>query len=62
MAIIGVDIDGTLTDIAKFQLEEGKNFFGRKAVHPNEFDVKDMFECSQEEENAFWKRNFMNFW
>lgn len=23
---IGVDIDGTLTDIAKFQIEEGKKF------------------------------------
>ena len=58
---IGVDIDGTLTDIAKFQIEEGKKFFGREPVNTKVLDVKDMFECSDEEEKAFWKKNYMKY-
>lgn len=58
---IGVDIDGTLTDIAKFQIEEGKKFFDREPVNTKVLDVKDMFECSDEEEKAFWKKNYMKY-
>lgn len=58
---IGIDIDGTLTDIASFQLEEGKKFFGREAVHNDKLSVKDMFDCTDDEENLFWKKNFMKY-
>lgn len=58
---IGVDIDGTLTDIHKFQLEQGRKFFGREATNVDKLDVKDMFECSSKEEDAFWNKNFMKY-
>ncbi len=60
-ANIGFDIDGVLTDIAKFQLEEGKKFFKCEPIDTNGFTIKDMFGCSEEEEYAFWKKNLVKY-
>ena len=55
MANIGVDVDGVLTNLEKFQLENGKKFFGEnKVVNENAYDVKDIFDCSSSEREKFW--------
>ena len=55
MANIGVDVDGVLTNLEKFQLENGKKFFGEnKIVNKNAYDVKDIFDCSSSEREKFW--------
>ena len=35
---IGVDIDGTLTDIGKYQIETGKRYFRREPADPSAFE------------------------
>lgn len=54
---IGVDKDGVLTDLEKFQIEEGRKFFkffGKKLVNENEYDIKEMFNCSKTLRQLFW--------
>lgn len=58
---IGFDIDGVLTNIQKFQLEEGKKFFKRDAVNKNAFTIKDMFDCTENQEAKFWKKSFLKY-
>ena len=48
---IGIDIDGVLTDLNKFQAEQGQKFFNDDLHFFNEcaYDFKDMFhQCSVE--------------
>ena len=55
---IAVDIDGVLNYIEKFQLEHGITWFRKKGyevVNPNGFDIMDIFECTEEVRNEFWK-------
>ena len=53
MAVIGLDIDGVLTDIHKFQLEKGEKFFKEKfkkdVVNRDAQDINEIFECSEKE-------------
>ena len=55
---IGIDVDGVLTDINKFQIENGKCFFNDHMHFMNEcaFDFRDMFNCTKEEKDNFWKK------
>ena len=59
---IGIDIDGIINNIEKFQLENAIPFFKEKynkeVVNPNGFDVRDIFGLSEDEEymrREFWK-------
>ena len=60
MAIIGLDIDGVLTDIHQFEVENGRKFFEEKfqksIVDYNAQDIDDIFGCSKEESKAFWTK------
>ena len=58
---IGIDVDGTLIDIRRFMLERGEKYFRRKAADPDAFDVAQMFACTQEECNRFWKKNLLGY-
>jgi len=54
---IGIDIDGVLTDIEKFQIEYGSKYFSKKnktIVNPNAYDTTDLFGITLEEDNEFW--------
>ena len=53
---IGIDIDGFLTDIATFQLEEGKKYFG-EIINENGYSIKEIFNCSKSDEVKFWINN-----
>ena len=59
---IGIDIDGIINNIEKFQLENAIPFFKEKynkeVVNPNGFDIRDIFGLSEDEEymrREFWK-------
>ena len=59
---IGIDIDGIINNIEKFQLENAIPFFKEKynkeVVNPNGFDIRDIFGLSKDEEymrREFWK-------
>ena len=57
---IGIDIDGVLNYIEKFQLKYGTPWFkerGYKIVNPNGFEISEIFGCSKEMEREFWKSN-----
>lgn len=60
---IGVDIDGVLNYIANFQLKYGIPWFrarGMEVVNPDGFDIKDIFDCSDELRREFWKSTTEN--
>lgn len=48
--IIGCDADGVLTDMSKFNIENGKIFFRREPINPDAYSIKEMFNCSKLEE------------
>ena len=35
---IGIDIDGVLTNVSRFQLDYGSMFFNKRVVNPNAFE------------------------
>lgn len=65
MAVIGLDIDGVLTDIHKFQLEKGEKFlkekFQRDVVNRDAQDIDEIFECNEKESRAFWTKYLMKY-
>lgn len=62
---IAFDIDGVLTDIEKFQLEYGSKFFKKKYNKEisdiNGYGIKEVFNCSNEEEIKFWIKNTFKY-
>ena len=58
---IGLDIDGVLTDIEKFQKAEGQNFFEKDISNDKGFTIQEMFNCSEQEEHDFWKKNLLKY-
>lgn len=60
---IGVDVDGFLTDLGKFQLENGKNFFKDDKHYVNEYaySFREMFNCTKEEADKFWFKNIRKY-
>ncbi len=41
--VVGVDADGVLTDMTKFNIEEGRKFFKREPVKPDAYSPEEMF-------------------
>lgn len=58
---IGIDVDGTMTDISGFMLKNGTKYFGREASEPAAFDVDEMFAVTHEERTAFWKKYLLRY-
>lgn len=62
---LGLDIDGVLTNIEAFQFKHGIPYFKQKynkdVVNENGKDIKQLFECTKEEELGFWKRNLVRY-
>lgn len=58
---IGIDIDGVLTDIRKFQLEKGEKFFNKKIVNKDGFTISEMFNCSESESRKFWTKYLLEY-
>lgn len=54
---IGIDVDGVLTQLDKYQIEKGKKYFGENTVIDTEkYDIKDIFNCSKQDREKFWTK------
>lgn len=55
MANIAFDVDGVMTNLAKFQLDTGRKYFGEDSVKdPTKYDVKDIFDVSKKDREKYW--------
>lgn len=55
---IGVDIDGVLTDIEKFEIECGGKYFydlDKPIINPNGYGSYEIFKPTEEQDNIYWK-------
>ena len=57
--IIGIDIDGVLTNLERFQLDYGSKYFfeteNKININPNEYEIIDIFNATTENDDKFWK-------
>lgn len=57
---IGIDVDGVLVDLEQYQLKYGELYFKEKynknVINPKAYDIKDIFDCTVEEREKFWKK------
>jgi len=57
---IGIDVDGVLTDIQRFNHRYAPPFFKRKfnrdVVDESPYDIRDIFQCPENEYMSYWKR------
>lgn len=57
---IGIDIDGVLTDIEKFQLDYGSKLcfelLGKTIKDSNGYDIAQIFDVSQDSDEEFWNK------
>ena len=62
---IGIDLDGVLTDIQEFNLRHAPPFFkrnfNRTVVNPDPYCIRDIFDCSEEEYKAYWKKHLLKY-
>ncbi|MBS6196029.1 MAG: hypothetical protein KH828_10675 [Clostridiales bacterium] len=58
---IGVDADGVLTDLAKFQYECGEKFFRRKPSCPSGYSISEVFQSTKAGEFLFGLRYFIPY-
>lgn len=64
MLNIGVDVDGVLADIEKYQLKYGKKYFNNvdeKNINYEGFDIKEIFNCTDSEREKFWVKYIWNY-
>ena len=62
---VGIDIDGVLTDIHSFNLKYAPPFFmkkfGREVVDENPYDIRDIFDCPDDEHVSYWKKHLLAY-
>jgi len=62
---IGIDIDGVLTDIHRFNRRHAPPFFKRKfnreVVDENPYDIRDIFGCPDNEWISYWKKYLFKY-
>lgn len=62
---IGIDIDGVLTDIEKWQLDYGSKFYyeqyQKEIVNPKGYETYEIFQSNQEYDYPFWKKYFIDY-
>ena len=62
---IGIDIDGVLTDLEKFQFDYGSKFAFEKCnkelVNANGYEIKEIYSISDEQCDDFWHRYFLDY-
>lgn len=63
--IIGIDIDGVLTDIEKWQLDYGSRFYynnyKKEIVNPKRYETFDIFKSSPKYDDKFWEEHFIDY-
>lgn len=62
---IGIDIDGVLTDIEKWQLDYGSKFYyenyNKGIVNYKGYETYEIFDSSHECDDLFWKKYFKDY-
>ena len=62
---IGIDIDGVLTDIEKWQLDYGSKFFyenyGKEIIVFDKYETNEIFKVSKEQDDEFWNKYFKDY-
>lgn len=62
---IAFDIDGVFTNLEKYMLEVGGEYFKEKfnmdIVNPKGNGIKEIFECTDEQEYQFWRDNIIEY-
>ena len=62
---IALDADGVLFDTETFQFKYTPKYFSKKhsmqMVDENAYRIKDMFNCSESIEMAFWRKYYINY-
>lgn len=62
---IGLDVDGVFTELDKFQIEYGTIFFKKKynmdVVNPYGSSIREIFDCTKEQEEEFWIKHLFYF-
>lgn len=62
---LGLDIDGVLTNIEDFQFRYGipyfKNKYQKDMVNEKGKNIRQIFDCTKEEELEFWKENLIRY-
>ncbi len=62
---IGIDIDGVLTDVRKFTIEEGLKYCEEnqkgKLVNPDAYSSEDVFDWDEETDLDFWKKSIFKY-
>lgn len=51
---IGIDVDGTITDLQRFQIDRGSKYLNKKVVNPNCMQLRNLFDVSSDVELQFW--------
>ena len=58
--IIGIDIDGVLTNLERFQLDYGSKYyfenFSKKISDPDKYKIKDIYNINIEKDDMFWEK------
>ena len=62
---IGIDIDGVLTDIEKWQLDYGSKFYyenyNKGIINPKGYETDEIFDSNIERDDLFWKKYFKDY-
>lgn len=62
---IGIDIDGVLTDIEKWQLDYGSKFYyenyNKRIVNHIGYDTNEIFDSSKDCDDLFWNKYFKEY-
>ena len=61
---IAFDVDGVFTDIEKYQLTRGKEYFKNipeENLKLDEYDVEEIFNVSHKERNKFWTKYIFDY-
>ena len=63
--IIGIDIDGVLTDLETYQLEEGLKWIKEtgigKLVNPEAYETYDIFSWTLKQDKLFWDKRIWKY-
>jgi len=62
---IGIDVDGVLTDIQGFNRKYAPPFFKKKfnraVVDESPYDIRDIFQCPDEEYKTYWSKYLLRY-
>ena len=61
---IGIDIDGVLTDIERFQLDYGSKFFAKYnkfVINPKGYEPYEVFDVEVQLDTKFWDEYYLHY-